>query len=232
MTAAGPNQSGNGQNPWWNSQNVGMGSLLGGMFGNSQWKNPADAANPYMNQIPDIYKQYLSPYTQMGQQAMPQLMQQYQQLMRDPTAMMSKIGAGYQASPGYQNNVDQATKAANQAAAAGGMVGSPQEQQELAKQVSGMANQDYYNYLNTGLGQYGQGLAGMGDMNQMGFNAANNMAGGLSSNLMNQAQLAYAGQQNKNENEGGFWGGLGGAAGGLFGGGLTKMASKALPFLF
>lgn len=217
MFANSSNQGGKG-NSWMGkaSQGAGIGSSLGSLFGMGQGKNPADAANPYYNQIPDILKQYMSPYVNMGQQAMPQLMEQYQKLLQDPTAMMNQIGSGYQQSPGYQFNVDQATNYANHAAAAGGMQGSPQEQQQLAQTVSGIANQDYYNYLNQGLGQYNQGLAGMGSMNQMGFNAASGLSGDLARSLMNQGNLAYAGQNNQNQSQGGFWGSLGGLAGAAY----------------
>jgi hypothetical protein len=173
--------------------------------------NPSDSAMPYYNQIPGTLKQYYDPYVNMGQRAMGSVEGQYNNLMNDPTAMMKQIGSGYKASPGYQWQVDQATKGANQAAAAGGMVGSPAEQQQLAQTTTGLANQDYYNYMNQALGQYQSGLQGMGQLNQMGFNAAQGLAGGLSSNLMNQGNMAYAGTANQNQQRGQMWGNIFGA---------------------
>jgi len=189
--------------PWGAAIGGVAGGLLGGLEGGDKWKNPADAANPYLNQIPDTLKQYYNPYINAGQQAMGTTMGQYNNLINDPTAMMNKIGAGYQKSPGFDWQVGQATNAANNAAAASGMAGSPAEQQELATTVNGLANQDYGQYMDSALGQYRMGLQGMGGINQMGFNASSNLANGLSTNLMNQANLAYAGQQSDNERSAG-----------------------------
>jgi hypothetical protein len=203
-------------NPF-SSEGAGWGSLLGGLFGQGQGSNPADAANPYMNQIAPLLQQYMSPYTQMGQRLMPQLEQQYQNLMQNPGQMQKQMGAGFQQDPGYQWNVDQATKAANQSAAAGGMLGSPQNQQQSATMVSGLANQNYQNYLNNNMGMYGMGLQGMNGMFNTGFNAAQSLSGDLARALESQANLAYAGQNNKNQQQGGMFGGIGEVIGGLSG---------------
>ena len=69
-------------------------------------------------------------------------------MVNDPNALYSKFGQGFQQSPGYKFQVDQATNAANSAASAGGMLGTPAEQQQLAGTVGGLANQDFYNYMN------------------------------------------------------------------------------------
>lgn len=196
---------------------MGAGINLGGQFlGANSWKNPADSAMPYLNQMRDTITPYYQPYMQAGQQAMGALMPQYQSLMSNPSGALNQMGQGYQASPGYQYNVDQATKAANQAAAAGGMVGSPAEQQSLAGNISGMASQDYNTWLSNVLGLYGQGMQGMQGINQMGFNANSDMANSLGNNLNSQANLAYAGQMGANQNKGGLIGGAAKAIGSLF----------------
>jgi len=218
MISGGPSQHATGLGPY--QQMAGMGGLFGSMLGGGLFsKNPADAANPYLEQIYGKVSPYFDPYIQVGQKALPELQKQYGNLINDPTAMMKQIGGGYQASPGYQWNVDQATKAANNAAAAGGMLGSPAEQQQLAQTVTGLANQDYYNYMDRGLQQYGMGLGGLGNMTQMGYGAGRDLSSILNDQLMSQAQLAYAGQANQNQAQGGLWGALGSAAG------------AALPFL-
>ncbi len=195
---------------------AGIGGALGSLFGGGS--NPADAAAKYLNQIPGTLKPYYDPYIGAGKTAMDTLMPQFQGLIKDPTALMNAIGQTYKASPGYQYNVDQATNAANQAAAAGGMVGSPAEQEELAKRISGIASQDYNNYLQTGLGQYGMGLQGMQGINQMGFNASTGLAENLANALMSQANLSYAGQANQNQMAGNKSSGFGSALGALAGG--------------
>lgn len=176
-----------------------------GLFG---LENPANSAMPYLDQIPAELRQYFNPYIQAGLASLPTLTGQYNSLISDPTGISRKIGSSFQQSPGYQFNIDQATKAANQAAAAGGLLGSPAEQQELAKTVSGFANQDYYNYLNQNLGNYFKGLGGLGDINNMGFQASTGLAENLAGNLGNQAGLSYAGKANQNQQFGNLFGNL------------------------
>lgn len=194
-----------------------IGALGGGAFAN--YGDPGKEAFGYLNQIPGTISPYFQPYINAGQQAMGSLMPQYQQLLSNPTFMMNQIGRGFQASPGYSYDVNQATQGANSAAAAGGYLGSPAEQSALSKDIMGMAGKDYWNYVNTGLGQYGMGLQGMGGINQLGYNASTGLGENLASALMSKANLAYASQVAKNQAEaqksastGGFWGGLAGLA--------------------
>lgn len=227
--------------------------------------NAADAGMPYLNQISGMANQAYSPYMQAGQQAMGQLQGQYGQLtgtlpglqgqlsslqgqlpglqtqygnlMNNPGGTVNQIGSSFHQSPGFNFQVNQAQNAANQAAAAGGMLGSPQHQQNIAGTVNNLANQDYYNYLNTAMGAYGQGLqgsqglynqglgGGMGmysqglqgleGLNRMGYGATNNYANMIANQLGSQASLGYAGQANQNQAQGGMMGnlmGLGGTA--------------------
>ena len=190
----------------------GLGSLASGILGLFQ-KNPADTGMSYLNQVPGQLQQTLGPYNQFGKNAGNQLQNQLGQLLNNPSALLKMFGQGYQQSPGYQFSVDQATNAANRAAAAGGMAGSPQEQAQLASTVTGLANQDYNQYLQNVLGLYGQGLGVGENMFGVGATAANNLAKGLQSNLTNQAQMGAAGQQYKNQAQqsalGGITGGIG-----------------------
>lgn len=187
-----------------------LGAGLAGMFGNQ--KNPADAAQPYLNQIPGMLQNNFGPYMQYGQAALPNLQNQYNQLM-NPN-FINTMGKSFQQSPGLQFQINQATNAANRAAAAGGTLGTPAEQQNLANVTSGLANQDYYNWLNHAMGAYGMGLQGEQGMAGMGLNAAGQMSQGMEDALMSQANLGYAGQQNQNQMNGGMWGSL-------LGGGLS-----------
>jgi len=195
--------------------------------------DPSKDAMNYLNQIPGTIKPYYDPYITAGQGALTDLQKQYQsltgmgptvqnqylKLIQDPTAMMNQIGSGYTASPGYQYQVDQATQQANKAAAAGGMLGSPSEQQYVANTTNQLANQDYYNYLNHALSQYNTGLSGAtglyntglgieSDINHMGYNASDTLAQSLANNLASQANLSYAGAANQNAAKSGLWGGL------------------------
>lgn len=188
-----------------------MGNGIAGDVGNwlyGSGSNPANAANPYLNQIPGMLQGGYNPFIQAGLGALPNLQQQYGKLM-NPN-FINNMGKSFQQSPGYQFGINQATNAANRAAAAGGMVGSPQEQQNLAGNVTGMANQDYYNWLNHAMGAYGQGLQGEQGLYNTGFNAQNAMSQQMTDAMMSQANLAYAGQSNQNQmNQGAFGAGLG-----------------------
>lgn len=186
----------------------GMGSLgagLAGLFGGNG-NNPYDQASKSYNQIPGTLNPIYQPYMQAGQGAMGQLQGAYGQMMNDPNGVMNRIGSGYQKSPGYDWQLNQGMNAANNAAASGGMAGSPQHQQQASTMATGLANQDYYNYLNHALGIYGQGTQGMGDIMHQGYNASNELAGGLGSNLMNQGNLAYQSQNYQNQQQANSWG--------------------------
>lgn len=228
--------------------NFGIGSALGGlgaglgtMLGGGG-RDPYKQANKYWGQIPGQTQPYYDPYINAGKNALGQLQgeygnllggrqglqDQYNQLMNDPSGIINKIGGQYQQSPGYQFQMDQAMNAATNAAASGGMAGSPQHQQQAATLASNIANQDYQNYLNQGLGLFGQGLqgnmgmygaglAGMGGLNQMGYGASDQMARIIADMLSQQGQGAFAGQAAKNQAKGQMWGNLGGLAGSLAG---------------
>lgn len=216
----------------------GVGAGLAGLFGGNN--NPYDAASKYYNQIPSRMLPYYQPYMNAGQGALNQLQGQYgnllgnyqgvqgqyNQLMNDPDAFLAKIGSGYQKSPGFDWQMNQGMNAANNAAAAGGMAGSPQHQQQAATMAEGLANQDYYNYMNHALGLYntglqgnanlyGAGLSGLQGLNQMGYNAANEYGQDIGNYLMNQGNMAYAGQAAQNQARGSQWGDIFGALGAM-----------------
>lgn len=207
----------------------GVGAGLAGMLGGGQ--NPYDAASQYYNQIPGRMQPYYQPYINAGQGAMGQLQDQYgkmignyggiqdkyNQMMNDPNGFLAKIGSGYQQSPGFQWQMSQGMNAANNAAASGGMAGSPQHQQQAAGMAEGLANQDYYNYMNhalgafnTGLsgnaGLYGEGIQGLQGLNQMGYNASNEYGQDMGNYLMNQGNMAFSGQAAQNQAQGSQWG--------------------------
>jgi hypothetical protein len=204
---------------------------MGGVFGGGG-SNPSDAAKKYLDQIPGTITPYYQPYINAGQGAMGDLQSQYRQLLSDPTAIMNAIGGKYQASPGYQWNVNQATDAANKVSQAGGMAGTPMEQQQLASTVSGLANQDYQQFMNQGLGLYGQGLGVAGDINKMGYGASNELAQSLAAALQGEASNAYEGANYENQHSGGLFGSLLGAAGSIFGGPIGGAIGNGISSLF
>ncbi len=200
--------------PWGNILG-GTAAGIGALIGEGGMQDPYAAAEPYLQQIPGTLKQYMGPYIGAGTAAIPTLEEQYSSLLQDPTAMMRAIGAHYKASPGYQYNVGQATRGANQAAAAGGMVGSPAEQQALAGRISGLASQDYGNFMNRALDMYQTGLSGWGGLERGGQMASQQLSENLARALESQAKLKEAQAQSQNIQQGGTAGGVGGMIGGI-----------------
>lgn len=197
---------------------AGLGSGLASMlFGGNQ--NPSAAAQPYLNQISGVNQQYLGPYSQMGQQAGNTLQGQYNQIFQNPGQFLNNMGQSYHQSPGFQFALHQALMSANNASAAGGMAGSPMNTQQNMQLATQMGNQDYYNWMNHAMNLYGQGLSGEQGMYGIGAESANNMAGNLSQALSQQAQAAYAGQENANTSQNSMFGNLMGGVGSLFGSG-------------
>jgi hypothetical protein len=231
-----------------------LGAGLGQFLGN--WQNPVNQAGNTLNQIPGQMGQYYNPYISAGNQALPQLQQQYNQLlgglpdlqqqygnaMSNPGGVYNQIQSGYQQSPGFQFALKQALAGSNNANAAGGMAGSPMAQQQNMQVASGLASQDFNNYMQNALGVYGmglqgeqglynEGLGGLGGLGQLGYNASNEMANNLGQSLLSKSMLQYAGQNAQNQNQGSMWGALGGGLGSLLGAFPGQIGSAIGSFL-
>ncbi len=200
-------------------------SFFSSLFGKGT--NPADAGMPFLNQISGQANQYLGPYFQAGKGAIPTLQNQYSKLLEDPGALMNNIGGSYQQSPGLQFAIQQALQGAGHAAAAGGMAGSPQHEQQNMQLTNDIASQDYNNWMNHALGLYGSGLSGEQGLYSGGLQAGNSMADLIAQQLAQEANMAFRGEQEKNAGKNSLLGGLGrlgGAALGAFGGPLGAFA--------
>lgn len=184
----------------------GIGAGLGNMFGN--WSNPADAAMPYFGDISNELKNYMNPYIQRGNQALDVTQGQYGNLINDPSAMYNKIAAGYQQSPGFQFALKQSLNSADNRNSAAGMSLSPQAEQNRMQVATGLANQDFGNYMGRAMNLYDTGLSGMQGIGNMGFDASKSLSENLASMLLSQAQLAYQGQNAENQHDGGGLGSL------------------------
>jgi hypothetical protein len=182
----------------------------------SEWYNPfswgnedpADAANPYMQQSEQMINDIYNPWMEYGQRAMPELEKQMMMLTQNPAAIQSMLGEGFTQSPGYEWQYDQAMNGANQAAAAGGMLGTNAHQQQASSMATGLANQDYWNYYNQNANLYNTGLGGLNNQVNMGYNASNQKASGLGSLYGNQANLAYGSAMGKNQAASSMMGGM------------------------
>lgn len=184
----------------------------------SIFPDPAKKAQPYLDQIPGQLHPYYDPYVNAGRNALSGLPGIYNQMMQNPGDIISRLGAGYKPSPGYQWQLGQGEEAINNASAAGGMIGTPQHQQQAGQLASNLANQDYEQYLNHVLGLFGGGVSGQQGLSDTGFKASNDLATNLAQALMSQSNLAYAGQANQNQQTGGLLGNILGFLGGGSGG--------------
>jgi hypothetical protein len=182
----------------------GIAGLLGGLFGNQT--SPASAANQYMNQMPGAISPYMSPYMQAGGQALGNLQGQFGNLMQNPGGMMNQIGSQYHQSPGFNFALQQALHGAGMGAAAGGMAGSPMAQQQNMGVATGMANQDYYNWLGNAQNMYGMGIHGAEGLAGMGMQAGTNMSNVIANQLSQQAADAYQQQAAQNQAQSGMFG--------------------------
>lgn len=198
-----------------------IGAGLGRMF--SDYKNPVESARPYFDQMAPTLESYMNPYITAGRSTIPGLSSEYGSLVSNPGAKLNTIGAGYQESPGLKFAIQQALTAASNAAARGGMAGSPQHQQQSMELATNLANQDYNRWLQEALGLYGKGLGGEEGMYRTGFEGSRGLGEDLASILAQRANLEYEGQKGENERSAG---GLGG-----FLGGLGALATQFLPGL-
>ena len=185
-------------------------------------KNPADSAMPYLDKIPGQTSPYMQPFFEAGKGSLPGLQEQYQNLLGDPGGFINKIGGSYQQSPGFKFALQQALQSGGNAAAAGGMAGSPMQV------ATGLANQDYGNWMQNALGLYGQGLHGQQDLAHMGQQSGQSMADMIAQTLAQQGNLAFQGQAQKNQNKSDMWGNAFKLAGGLAFGPAGYMGADAL----
>ena len=138
-------------NPWITAGAIGLGGAgLLKSFNNDkpQFNNPAEAAKPFLDQIPGTLSPYFKPYIDQGNAVNPILKNQYNSMTANPGNFLTTLSQGYKESPGYQFKLHQALSAANNAAAAGGMLGSAAHQFENEQIGEGLASQDYEGWLN------------------------------------------------------------------------------------
>jgi len=229
----------NNQMPEWLASALGIGGGLGqsagglwNIFGHQP--NPADIANKSIGQIPGQTQQYYSPYMQAGQGALGDLQNQNKSLLSG--GIQNQLGAGYKESPGYQFKLRQALGAGNNAAAAGGTLGTPMHQQQSMQLANDIASQDYNDYLKNQIGLYGLGYGGEQGINSQGFDASRGMADTLGNVLSQQGAYGFMGQQGQNQRKSqglsDLFTGLGTTGASIFGGPAAGSAWSALMNVF
>jgi hypothetical protein len=170
---------------------------LGNLFGGGR-KNPSDVANQHLDNMPPFIMELMKKFGMQGDEARGPLQEQYQKMMSDPSSILSGLGKGYQESPGYQFNKNQALEAGNNAMAAGGMIGSPAHAQNAQDTASGFASRDYNDYMGNAMKVYGQGLEGMGKVDERGYEATKDFSKMIQEYFSGKANNAYEGQASKN----------------------------------
>ncbi len=185
--------AGNSILPGWGAAIGGGLGALSGFFGHD------DETNKLLGQIPDELKKYLMPYINAGTGALGKVGNEYGNLIDDPNALISRIGAGYKESPGYQWRLKQGEQGITNAAAAGGMAGTGQHQQQAGELAENLANQDYNDYMKNALGLYGTGLAGEQGLATLGASTGGDLATSLANLLQGRAGLNYKKDANNNQ---------------------------------
>lgn len=201
-------------------------SLLSGLFGGGR-KSPANAANQYLNQIPDVAHKGYDPYVNAGADASGKTKSLYESLMQDPTAFVNKLMEGYKPSEGYQFQKDQLAKEMSNTAAAGGVAGTPMDQLNQAENIQGLLGKDMQQFLQNIFGVFNTGLQGEEGIATRGYDATKNLTDILGGALNQQGGMAYKDQVDKNQNQTDLWNMFGKA----IGGGLN-FASKPSASLF
>ncbi len=230
---------GNNGMPDWLASALGIGGGLSSAAGGA-WNlfgkktNPADVANKTIGQIPGKAEGYYSPYMDAGKGALSDLQNQYKDLLSG--GVQNKLGANYKESPGYQFKLKQALQTQGNAAARGGYLGTPMDQQNAAEVGNGLASSDYNDYIKNQLGLYGLGLGGEEGLNKQGYDASSSIADAWGNTLGQQGAYNYAGQAGKNASQASglsdIFSGLGTAGASFFGGPAGGATWKTLMGLF
>ena len=167
-------------------------SILSKLFGGG--RNPADAAMPYLNQIPGVAHQGYDPYVNAGRTASGKTQGAYEGLMNDPSGFIDNLMKNYKTSEGYNFQKDILGKEMSNTAAAGGIAGTPLDQMNQAQGVQGLLSKDMQQYLSNVLGRYDTGLKGEEGIAGRGYDASGKLTDALGGALNQQGGLAFQGQ--------------------------------------
>ena len=165
-------------------------SMLSKLLFGSRRDNPANAARPYLDQAMNTQTQYVN----RGQGASDQLYDQQSRMAADPNAYYNEIAKNYQQSDNFKQQLAEGLGAAGNSAAAGGMRGSPMDQDYSAKLAAHLQGEDFQKWYQNVMGIHSQGQAGQQHTADTGFMASGNQADIYG----NQAELATKSQDWEN----------------------------------
>lgn len=186
------------------------------------------AFDDYARAMKDAAARY-NGYVDRGNEAGGLAMDEYRKNIADPNALQDRIASGFQMSPYQKYMQDMVTKRLNYNSANTGMMGSGAANRALMEELTKSTGQFEDNYINRGLGVYGQALQGLNSTSELGFRGLNSQdallqesAGGTLKGVMgdnevndkNRAALAARDAGMK----GNIMGAFGAVAGTYFGG--------------
>lgn len=151
----------------------------------------------YLNKIEPMEHENYDPYIQRGQRAGGILEDQFGRMSQDPTGYIDDIMGNYRNTPGFQQRLGEALKAARSSAAAGGRAGTIESIGQQAQLEDRLLGQDMQQYLDNVLGVQRTGLSGEQGLYGTGFNATQNLTGDLSNLYGTQEQLGFQNNRQK-----------------------------------
>lgn len=184
----------------------GIGGFLGGLFGDSG--APYDEAMKQYQQWANKAQNVQNPYLQAGQGAIGDY-QNWLKKQQDPSGFINNLMGGYQESPYAKYMQQQSIRAGQNAASAGGLMGSTPFAQQLQQNASNISGQDMNQWLQNVLGvntQYGQGQQNLMTGGQNAANALTNMYNNMGQQM---GQAAYGKKAGEDQD---FWNMIGGGA--------------------
>lgn len=200
-----------------------------------------EAFDQYAKKMEDERQKY-NGYFDRGNKAGEAAYNAYSRDVADPNAIQNQIAAGYKESPYAKYINDLVTKRLNYNSANTGMMGSGAANRALMEELTKNTGQFESEYVNRGLGVYGQGLGGLDKLQDFGLKAGEESdsllqesAGGYLKGAMgenetsdrNRAAMAARDSALKGEVAGAFGAILGTYFGGAKGGQAGAAGGKA-----
>lgn len=183
----------------------GISTFLGGLFGDSG--APYDAAMDQYAKYGKKAEDAQNPFLKAGQGAIPDF-QKWLQGQQDPSGFINHLMGQYQESPWAKFQQQQSIRAGQNAASAGGLMGSTPFAQQLQQNAGNISSGDMNQWLQHVLGvntQYGEGQQNLMSGGQGAANALTNLYGNMGNQM---GEAAYGKQAEKDQD---FWNTIGGA---------------------
>jgi len=181
------------------------------------------AFDEYAKAMKDAAARY-NGYVDRGNRAGELSMGEYEKNIADPNAIQDRIAAGFEMSPYQKYMLDLTTKRLNYNSSATGMLGSGAANRALMEELTKNTGQFQNEYINRGLGIYGQALNGLNSTSELGFRGLNSAdallqeaAGGTLKGEMGENEVNDKNRAALAARDAGLKGSIMGAVGGIVG---------------